>query len=305
MMRGYRRTSENARQKRCPSSASSPLLKDSDVMKDTELLSRIADALERLAPPPAPEIDWLSHPAYVWTGSAARTVSVLEAPALDLLQGIDDQKERVVTNVERLAAGHAAHDMLLWGSRGMGKSAVLRAAVRAAQEAHPGRIALVQVAQEALSGVADLFATLGRVDRQFLVFVDDLGFEESEASGPRLLRSWLEGGVEARPANVRLAVTSNRRAIVARSMSEQDDPINPRDAVDDRLALADRFGLSIGFHNCDQDAYLAIIAGYATAYDLTWDPADALEWSRRRGARSGRVAWQYVNELAGRAGKAL
>ncbi|SFF78430.1 hypothetical protein SAMN05518801_101502 [Novosphingobium sp. CF614] len=269
------------------------------------LLSRIADALERLAPPPAPDTGWLTHPAYVWTGSTARAVERLDAPALDLLRGIDTQKERVVTNVARLAAGHAAHDMLLWGSRGMGKSAVLRAAVRAAQTANPGRVALVQVAQEALSGVTSLFATLGEQDRRFLVFIDDLGFEENDGAGPRLLRSWLEGGVEARPANVRLAVTSNRRAIVSRTMSEQDDPINPRDVVDDRLALADRFGLSIGFHNCDQPSYLAIIAGYAQEFGLEWEPGDALEWSRRRGARSGRVAWQYVNELAGRAGKAI
>ena len=274
-------------------------------MTDIKLLSRIADALERLSPPAPPETDWLAHPAYVWTGSSARAGPHLDAPALDLLRGIDDQKERVVTNVSRLAAGYAAHDMLLWGSRGMGKSAVLRASVRQAQTRHPGCIALVQVAQEALSGVTALFATLGRIDRRFLVFIDDLGFEESETSGPRLLRSWLEGGVEARPANVRLAVTSNRRAIVARSMSEQDDPINPRDVVDDRLALADRFGLSIGFHNCDQDAYLTIIAGYADEFGLKWESADALEWSRRRGSRSGRVAWQYVNELAGRAAKAL
>ncbi|HKT85989.1 MAG TPA: DUF815 domain-containing protein [Novosphingobium sp.] len=274
-------------------------------MMDPDLLSRIADALDRLAPPSPPETDWLAHPAYVWSGNMARPVPQLEAPALDLLRGIDDQKARVVTNVSRLAAGYAAHDMLLWGSRGMGKSAVLRASVRAAQAEHPGCIALVQVAQEALSGVTGLFATLGGIDRRFLVFVDDLGFEESESSGPRLLRSWLEGGVEARPANVRLAVTSNRRAIVARSMSEQDDPINPRDVVDDRLALADRFGLSIGFHNCDQDSYLAIIAGYAEEFGLAWEVGDALEWSRRRGARSGRVAWQYVNEVAGRVGRAL
>lgn len=271
----------------------------------TELLARIAEALDRLAPPPLASCDWLRHPAYVWTGEAARPVPVLDAPALGLLQGIDDQKDRVVTNVERLAAGHAAHDMLLWGSRGMGKSALLRAAIRSAQNVHPGSIALVQVAQEALSGVTGLFATLGKIERHFLVFIDDLGFEENDGSGPRLLRSWLEGGVEARPGNVRLAVTSNRRAIVARNMSEQDDPINPRDAVDDRLALADRFGLSIGFHNCDQDAYLAIIAGYARAFGLDWEESDALEWSRRRGARSGRVAWQYVNELAGRAGKTI
>jgi len=272
---------------------------------EAALLTRIAEALERLAPHTADQTDWLANPAYVWTGSSARGVERLDAPALTLLRGIDSQKERVVTNVERLAAGYAAHDMLLWGSRGMGKSALLRAAICAAGAAHPGRIALVQVAQEALSGVSALFAALGKVDRSFLVFIDDLGFEEGDGSGARVLRSWLEGGVEARPANVRLAVTSNRRAIVGRSMAEQDDPINPRDIVDERLALADRFGLSVGFHNCDQDAYLAIIGGYAGEFGLEWEPGDALEWSRRRGARSGRVAWQYVNELAGRAGKTI
>lgn len=268
-------------------------------------LARIADALERLAPRLASAVDWLGAPAYVWDGASARQVDQLQAPALPLLRGIDEQKELVTGNVARLAAGHAAHDMLLWGSRGMGKSALLRASVAAAQAQHPGAIALVQVAQEALAGVTSLFAALGRIERRFLVFVDDLGFEDGDGNGPRLLRSWLEGGVEARPANVRLAVTSNRRAIVSRHASEQDDPLNPRDVVDDRLALADRFGLSIGFHNCSQDDYLAIIAGYAESLGLAWEAADALEWSRRRGARSGRVAWQYVTELAGRAGKPL
>lgn len=269
------------------------------------LLIRIADALERIAPKPLPATDWRACPAYVWTGESARGVEHLQSPELGLLRGIDSQKERVVTNVARLAQGHAAHDMLLWGSRGMGKSALVRAAVRAAQSPDPARLALVQVAQDALSGVSALFAELGRHERRYLVFIDDLGFEEADLSGPRLLRSWLEGGVEARPANVRLAVTSNRRAIVARSLGEQDDPINPRDAVDDRLALADRFGLSIGFHNCTQDDFLAIIAGYAEEIGLAWEPADALEWAQRRGARSGRVAWQYIAELAGRAGKAI
>ncbi len=267
------------------------------------LLLRIATALERLAPPAERTVDWLAHPAYVWSEAGARAVSRLEAPTLALLRGIDSQKSRVVTNVARLAAGHAAHDMLLWGSRGMGKSALLRAAVREAQAEDPSRVALVQVGQDALPKVTHLFAELGRQRREFLVFIDDLGFDDADLSGPRLLRSWLEGGVEARPANVRLAVTSNRRAIVARSLSEQDDPINPRDAVDDRLALADRFGLSIGFHNCSQDDYLSIIAGYASEMGLSWEPADALEWAQRRGARSGRVAWQYVAELAGRAGQ--
>lgn len=270
-----------------------------------ELLARIAGALERIAPPAAAAADWTVHPAYVWDGAKARAVPHLDAPALSLLRGIDGQKEVVAGNVARHAAGHAAHDMLLWGSRGMGKSALLRASIVAAQSTHPGRIALVQVAQEALAGVTALFAALGTVDRRFLVFIDDLGFEDGDGNGPRLLRSWLEGGVEARPGNVRLAVTSNRRAIVSRHMSEQDDPINPRDAVDDRLALADRFGLSVGFHNCSQDDYLAIIEGYAGHFALAWEQADALEWSRRRGARSGRVAWQYVTELAGRAGKTI
>lgn len=269
------------------------------------ILARIARALEGMVPSAAPPADWTACPAYVWDGAGARPVERIEAPALDLLRGIDAQKDVVAVNVARHAAGHAAHDMLLWGARGMGKSALLRASIAAAQASHPGRIALVQVAQEALAGVTGLFAALGRVDRRFLVFVDDLGFEEGDGGGPRLLRSWLEGGVEARPGNVRLAVTSNRRAIVPRHMSEQDDPINPRDAVDDRLALADRFGLSIGFHNCSQDDYLAIIAGYAGHFGLAWEAGDALEWSRRRGARSGRVAWQYVTELAGRAGQTV
>jgi predicted AAA+ superfamily ATPase len=275
------------------------------VIDYTDPLTRIAEALERIAPQPIPAIDWRSAPAYVWDQAGARAVTRLQAPALSLLRGIDGQKAMVTSNVGRLAAGHAAHDMLLWGSRGMGKSALLRASVVAQQAISPGSIALVQVATDALSGLSGLFAQLSAVERRFLVFIDDLGFEDSDGTGPRALRSWLEGGVEARPANVRLAVTSNRRAIVARHASEQDDPINPRDAVDDKLALADRFGLSIGFHNCSQDDYLDIIAGYAENHGLNWQAADALEWSRRRGARSGRVAWHYVTELAGRAGKVL
>ncbi len=272
-------------------------------------LARIADLLGQLVPLAPSAADWLSFPAYVWDGRCARGVPAIQAPPLDLLRGIDAQKAVVAENVSRLAKGHAAHDMLLWGARGMGKSALLRASICAAQaEGPPGTspaIALVQVAQEALSGIAPLFAMLGGIERRFLVFIDDLGFEDSDGNGPRLLRSWLEGGVEARPANVRLAVTSNRRAIVARHMSEQDDPINPRDAVDDKLALADRFGLSIGFHNCSQNDYLAIIAGYAASFGLAWDESEALEWSRRRGARSGRVAWQFVTEIAGRSGRTI
>src|SRR5690606_30714994 len=173
------------------------------------------------------------------------------------------------------------------------------------QEAEPGGIALVQVAADAVASLSALFAALAPVERRFVVFVDDLGFAPGDSTGPRHLRSWLDGGVEARPGNVRLAVTSNRRAIVPRSGSEQDDPLNPRDALDDQLALADRFGLSLGFHACSQDDYLAIVRGYAEEFDLPWSEDEALEWSKRRGARSGRVAWHFITELAGRAGRAL
>ena len=268
-------------------------------------IERIAAALERLAPPVPPATDWDAHPGYVWDHAGVRAVPRIEAPSLALLKGIDAQKSAVVGNVARLACGAAAHDMLLWGARGMGKSALLRAAIAAAQVEHPGTLALVQAAPDALASLPALFVALGGSARRFLVFLDDLGFESGDSLAARHLRSWLEGGVEARPRNVRLAVTSNRRAILERHLSEQDDPINPRDALDDKLALADRFGLSLGFHACSQNDYLAIVAGYADAAELAWEPGDALEWSKRRGSRSGRVAWQYVTELAGRAGKAL
>jgi uncharacterized protein len=251
------------------------------------------------------QADWLTASGYVWDREAARTVPRIEAPRLELLRGIERQKAAAAENVLRHARGHAAHDMLLWGARGMGKSALVRSAVLAAQEAEPGRIALVQVATDAVTSLAALFAALAPLERRFVVFIDDLGFAPGDAAGPRHLRSWLDGGVEARPGNVRLAVTSNRRAILARHAPEQGDPLSPRDEADDQLALADRFGLSLGFHACSQDEYLAIVRGYAEDQRLAWDEAEALEWAKRRGARSGRVAWHYITELAGRAGRAL
>lgn len=271
----------------------------------TDPLSRIAEALQQLVPARTEATDWLSAPAYLWAGNRGRPIARIEAPPLALLKGINSQKEAAERNIARLAAGHAAHDMLLWGARGMGKSALVRAAVLAGQDVAPGKLALVQAGTDSLDTLPALFAELGAVERNFLVYIDDLGFAEGDTHGPRHLRSWLEGGIEARPTNVRLAVTSNRRAIIARQTAEQDDPINPRDVVDDRLALADRFGLALGFHACSQDDYLAIVRGYAAEHGLAWDESDALEWARRRGARSGRVAWHYVVELAGRAGQRL
>lgn len=267
------------------------------------LLTRIAEALERLAPPPSPPADLMTAPAYAWDGEAVVAVDRFAPVDFALLAGIDAQKGAVLENSRRHAAGHAAHDILLWGARGTGKSAVV-AAVIGQLRGEGCDIALVQCAGDRLSSLPRLFALLGAAHRPFILFIDDLGFDEGVGDA-RVLRSLLQGGAAARPANVRLYVTSNRRHIVPRHMGEQDDPVNPRDVIDDKLALSDRFGLSLGFHNIDQQAYLDIVAGYAAHYDLPFDPLDAVQWATQRGSRSGRVAWQYVVELAGRAGKPL
>ena len=268
----------------------------------TDPLDRIAAALERLSPPPAQTADPLAHPAYVWRGERLEPARAFVPLPLDALHGIDAQKSALLGNVARLAAGHAAQDVLLWGARGTGKSALVKSAVAAVQ-ADGGALALVEVVTPQLDTLTTLFAVLAPVACAFAIFIDDLGFEH--AGDARALRSMLEGGAEARPGNARLLVTSNRRHLVPRDIAEQDSAINPRDAVDDHLALADRFGLSLGFHVVDQAAYLAIVAGYAERLGLPFDAVDAIGWATRRGSRSGRVAWQYVVELAGREGRTL
>ncbi len=265
-------------------------------------LDRIAAALERLSPPPPPAADPLAHSAYVWRDGVLAAARAFAPLPLAMLRGVEAQKASLVANLTRLATGHAAQDVLLWGARGTGKSALVKAAVGAVQ-ADGAPLALVEVAADRLADLPHLFATLAPLPRAFAIFLDDLGFDA--AAEARILRSLLEGGAEARPANTRLIVTSNRRHLIVRDIAEQSSAINPRDSVDDQLALADRFGLSLGFHVVDQDGYLAIVRGYAEAHDLPFDPADAVQWATRRGSRSGRVAWQYVVELAGREGKAV
>jgi hypothetical protein len=266
-------------------------------------LARIADALDRLSPPPRPPADLAKAPAYLWRQGALSVAALFDPLPFDLLTGIDTQKAAVLGNAKRLARGHAAHDVLLWGAKGTGKSALVKSAIGAVREMGLD-IALIDIASDRLDTLPRLFEEITDASRAFILFIDDIGFE---AGGPesRALRSLLEGGAEARPANARLHVTSNRRHIVARDIAEQESAINPRDVVDDRLALADRFGLALGFHAADQATYLAMIARYAIAYDLPFDEADALRWATQRGARSGRVAWQYVTELAGRASRKL
>ncbi|GAO39737.1 hypothetical protein SCH01S_39_00220 [Sphingomonas changbaiensis NBRC 104936] len=266
-------------------------------------LARIAAALERMSPPAAAAADPQAAAAYLWRGAGLVEARHFAPLPLDLLTGIDAQKAILLANARRLAAGHAAHDVLLWGAKGTGKSALVKSVVGAVR-GEGLDIALVDVAADRLDTLPLLFTEVERAERAFILFIDDIGFE---AGGPetRQLRSLLEGGAEERPANARLHVTSNRRHIVARDISEQESAINPRDVVDDRLALADRFGLALGFHAIDQETYLAIVERYAAAHDLPFDAQDALQWATQRGARSGRVAWHYVTELAGREGRSL
>jgi len=267
-------------------------------------LQRIAAALERIAPPIPAAVDLEAHPAYRWDGKQITAIEGFQPIDYDLLTGVDAQKQACLENSRRLAQGHAAHDILLWGARGTGKSATVGACVGQVQrEGLP--LAMVEVATDDLRSLATLFTLLGATRRPIILYIDDLGFDGDFGADARALRSLLQGGAATRGSHVRLYATSNRRHIVPRSMNEQDDPINPRDVIDDRLALADRFGLSLGFHTLDQDAYVAIVTRYAERYGLTFDPAAAIQWATQRGNRSGRVAWQFVVELAGRAGRAL
>ncbi|MEM1195042.1 MAG: DUF815 domain-containing protein [Pseudomonadota bacterium] len=265
---------------------------------------RIAAALERLAPPVSPPQGWVSAPAYLWDGERAHAVNALDALPLATLRGIDEQKAAFTANVERLATGAAAHDTLLWGARGMGKSALVRAAVADAQARHPQALALVQIAACALGTVPELLARLAPLDRKFLLLVDDLGFGADQKSETLYARSLLEGGVVPRPSGVRLVVTSNRRAIVERDANETE-ALHERDARDDALALADRFGLTLGFHPCDRDTYLEILRAYTEPLGLEFDQEEALAWAIERGNRSGRAAYQFAVELSGRAGIAI
>lgn len=267
---------------------------------DAPLLARIADALDRLVPPPPAAADAVAHPAYLWTGTALAAARPAPAPPLARFLGVDSQKTALRANLERHARGYAAHDVLLWGARGTGKSSLVRAAVADLQACNLD-LALVQIARDDLATLPALFARLAEAPRRYLVLADDLAFEAHETQY-KALRAVLDGGIAARPDNIRLAVTSNRRHLVARDHADTDSAINARDVLDDRLALADRFGLSLGFHNLDQPTYLAIARGYAEVHSLSFDETDAVAWAAARGHRSGRVAWQYLVELAGRAG---
>ena len=269
-----------------------------------DVLERSAAALERLAPEVTPPQDWSRAPAFVWEGDGVREIAALDALPLETLRGVEEQKAALCRNLSRLAKGAASHDTLLWGARGMGKSALVRATTAQVQSEEPGQLALIQVASHALPKVPQLLAELARLPRSFLLFVDDLGFDAGDHAQMLSLRSLLDGGVTPRPPRVRIAVTSNRRSIVERDTGESD-ALHERDARDDALALADRFGLTLGFHPCDQATYLEILRGYIDPLGLGFDEEQALAWAIERGSRSGRTAFQFATELAGRKGLAL
>jgi predicted AAA+ superfamily ATPase len=230
-------------------------------------------------------------------------VPVLDALPLDALHGIDAQKVALRNNCARLASGAAAHDVLLWGARGMGKSALVRACVADVQKDAPQSLALVQLAPGSMASFPALIAELAGEPRSFLLFIDDLGFGADGRADMLALRSLLDGGIAPRPPHVRLVVTANRRTITERE--DTSAAIHERDERDDALALADRFGLTLGFHPADKETYLAIVSGYLAPLNLGFAAEEAMAFAIQRGNRSGRTALQFATEIAGRAGKTL
>jgi len=274
-------------------------------------LDRIAAALERMAPAPlkAPDLD--ADDAFVWHVDPDRLEPVPHVARvdMDLLVGIDRSRDTLLDNTRHFARGLPANNALLWGARGMGKSSLVKAvhaAVRA--EGHPLKI--VELQREDLPTVSRLLAHLRGSQARFILFCDDLSFSHDDQHY-KSLKAVLDGGIEGRPDNVVFYATSNRRHLMPRDMieNERSSAINPSEAAEEKISLSDRFGLWLGFHPCGQDEYLAMIRGYCDAYGIAIDDAtlraEAIEWQATRGARSGRVAWQYFTDLAGRRGVAL
>ncbi|MBW7852578.1 MAG: ATP-binding protein [Rhodospirillales bacterium] len=277
----------------------------------TEALTRIAEALERLAPPPAPAPDLGLAPAWVWQTEPDRLVPVPRVARVDvgLLVGIGRARDVLLANTRQFAEGFPANNALLWGARGMGKSSLVKAVHGAVSAGHPG-LKLVEVLREDLPSIGRCLSILRGAPERFVLFCDDLSFGHDDAHY-KSLKAVLDGGIEGRPENVILYATSNRRHLMPRDMieNERSSAIAPSEATEEKVSLSDRFGLWLGFHPCSQDDYLAMIRGYCDAWRIDIDEAtlraEAIEWQATRGGRSGRVAWQYFTDLAGRRGVRL
>ena len=269
-----------------------------------DALNRIADALDRLVPKPYDEPDFSTCDAYLWQCGPQRLISVpnVSGVDIDLLLGIDQSRDTLRANTEQFAKGFPANNALLWGARGMGKSSL----VKAVHVIVKG-IILIEIQREDLSSVGDLLNILRASDKRFLLFCDDLSFDHDDTAY-KSLKAILDGGIEGRPNNVLFYATSNRRHLMPREMieNERQSGVNPAEAVEEKVSLSDRFGLWLGFHACGQDIYLSIIRGYCNRYAIDISDtelyAEAIEWQATRGSRSGRVAWQYFLDLAGRKG---
>jgi predicted AAA+ superfamily ATPase len=276
------------------------------------LLRRIADALDRLAPAPGPKHDFEAADAFVWHAERQwlEPVPTVNRVEISLLKGIDRVRDILMDNTERFAGGFPANNVLLWGARGMGKSSLVKAVHAAINIQRPRSLILVEIHREDIPSLPHLLALLRLTPRRCVLFCDDLSFDHQDTSY-KSLKAVLEGGIEGRPANVVLYATSNRRHLLSRDMieNERSTAINPGEAVEEKVSLSDRFGLWLGFHACDNETYHAMVRAYAERYGLVVPAeqlkAEASEWSITRGARSGRVAWQYIQDLAGRLGKQI
>ncbi|MFN7224347.1 MAG: ATP-binding protein [Paracoccaceae bacterium] len=273
-----------------------------------DALSRIAAALERLAPSPLPAPDFSAADAFAWHTDPDRLEPVARVSRVDLslLIGVNRARDTLLDNTRHFARGLPANNALLWGARGMGKSSLVKA-VHAAVVSEGMALKIVELAREDLPSVQRLLAHLRASDSRFILFCDDLSFSHDDQHY-KSLKAVLDGGIEGRPENVLLYATSNRRHLMPRDMieNERSSAINPSEAVEEKVSLSDRFGLWLGFHPCSQDDYLAMIHGYCAAHGVTVPEdrlrAEAIEWQATRGARSGRVAWQFFCDLAAREG---
>src|SRR6202142_1713634 len=283
----------------------------------TDVLSRIAHALARMAPQRAPVPDLAGADAFIWHPDGRRLApgKHVNRVEMSLLKGIDRVRDVLVENTERFAKGLPANNALLWGARGMGKSSLVKAAhagvnAARARQVKSAPLRLIEIHREDIKSLPDLMTLIRASHYRFIVFCDDLSFDAKDTTY-KSFNALLEGRIEGRPDNVIFYATSNRRHLMSRDMmeNERSTAINPGEAVEEKVSLSDRFGLWLGFHHCSQDDYLAMVHGYAKHFRLDPPPAqfegEALEWATTRGSRSGRTAWQFIQDLAGRLGKPL
>ena len=276
-------------------------------------LKRIAQAFEKLGPQPEPIIDIKNANAYVWHADTKNVIPIEHVPAvpLELLHGIDNQRDTLLTNTRQFIDGYPANNALLWGARGMGKSALIKAIHAEINTQQAGSLVLIEIRREDIASLPQLIRALsGWVIRKFIIFCDDLSFDETDSSY-KSLKAALDGGIEGKPDHILIYATSNRRHLLPRDMAENEhaNQISASDTMHEKISLCDRFGLWLGFHPCDQDMYLKIINSYIAHYRLPAQPDEltthALQWAQTRGSRSGRTAWQFIRHHAGKHRKFL